>query len=573
MAFLKKYDAGEKPLEAYEYSGEKREVLQYLKGKFEASKKARQGKVSRWRRNEELYNGDFLKPFKLPKYKSRVVANTIHSTLETIYSILTDREPKVDIMPKREDQIESAKTAQDVIESEMNKRKAYKAINMMKRDGLLYGNGFLKVSIQEGKASYTVPDPYTVFFDPLATNIQTASCVFFATPRYVDDVKEMFPDSKEDIQSEGSLNEYKSFIKQDKEYAKSYDDQQYVSEQSPISNTDIEEYGNGQVLLIEAWYKKDGKLYLATWTGNTLLQHGLAPYSYIPLVTFKNYQNAHSVWGKGEPEIIESLAVGTAILLSQGIDNIIYHGNPAIVMSKSLAKSPGNRPTDKPGQIFYLNNPSEQVNRLPAGNISASTLPMAQTLMQMQDTVSGVHDITQGRNPSGVTASRAIQQLQEASQQIIRAKEREVGNDAVIDLYKMSLSLFKNNYENAIEVRKNTDAGFEFTNINPYDIDDDLDFKYVPGSSMPESRASRIDQALDLVQMGLLQPDQFWMWTQRDLSQDIIKEIAQKNKAIQEETMRLQEIINTSEDKQEIEDAILQLREMTGIGQQQQTQE
>ena len=573
MPLLKDYDVVNKPLEAYEKSGDERETLQYLKSKFEASKKARQGKVSRWRRNEELYNGDFLKPFKLPKYKSRVVANTIHSTLETIYSILTDREPKVDIMPKREDQIESAKTAQDVIESEMNKRKAYKAINMMKRDGLLYGNGFLKVSIQEGKANYTVPDPYTVFFDPLATNIQTANCVFFATPRYVDDVKKMFPKSKDDIQSEGSLNEYKSFIKQERDFGKSYDDQQYVTGQSPVEKSDIDEYGNGQVLLIEAWYKKDDKVYLATWTGNTLLQYGLAPYGFIPLVTFKNYQNAHSVWGKGEPEIIESLAVGTAILLSQGIDNIIYHGNPAIVMSKSLAKSPGNRPTDKPGQVFYLNNPSEQVNRLPAGNISASTLPMAQTLMQMQDTVSGVHDITQGRNPSGVTASRAIQQLQEASQQIIRAKDREVGNDAVIDIYKMSLSLFKNNYEEAIQVRKDTDAGYEFNDVNPYDLDDDLDFKYVPGSSMPESRASRIDQALDLVQMGLLQPDQFWMWTQRDLSQDIIKEIAQRNKAIQEEVARLQEIINTSEDKQEIEDAIIQLREMTGVGQQQQIQE
>ena len=90
---------------------------------------------------------------------------------------------------------------------------------------------------------------------------------------------------------------------------------------------------------------------------------------------------------------------------------------------------------------------------------------------------------------------------------------------------------------------------------------------------MPESRASRIDQALDLVQMGLLQPDQFWMWTQRDLSQDIIKEIAQRNKAIQEEVARLQEIINTSEDKQEIEDAIIQLREMTGVGQHQQIPE
>ena len=73
--------------------------------------------------------------------------------------------------------------------------------------------------------------------------------------------------------------------------------------------------------------------------------------------------------------------------------------------------------------------------------MSSSTLPMSQTLMQMTDTVSGVHDITQGRNPSGVTASRAIQQLQEASQQVIRAKEREVGTDAILDLYKLTLKL------------------------------------------------------------------------------------------------------------------------------------
>ena len=66
---------------------------------FETAKKAKEHKIGRWRRNEELYRGDFFKPFKLPKYKSRVVANTVHSTVETIYSILTDRNAKTDIMP------------------------------------------------------------------------------------------------------------------------------------------------------------------------------------------------------------------------------------------------------------------------------------------------------------------------------------------------------------------------------------------------------------------------------------------------------------------------------------------
>ena len=97
---------------------------------------------------------------------------------------------------------------------------------------------------------------------------------------------------------------------------------------------------------------------------------------------------------------------------------MIYHGNPAWVVSKSMSKHPGNRPSDKPGQVFWTNGPHEQVARVPAGAPSGANMPIVQQLMQLTDTISGIHDITQGRNPSGVTASRAIAQLQEASQQV-----------------------------------------------------------------------------------------------------------------------------------------------------------
>ena len=566
-------------------SDKDRKLLKYMERMFDASKRSRAHKVPRWRRNEELYNGDFFKPFKLPKYKTRVVANTIHSIVETIYSILTDRPPKVDIMPKTEEQVERARLAQEAVESEMRKNKADRAVNHMKRDALTYGNGFLKITYSDGELSYTVPDIYTIFVDPLATNIEDAKCVIFATPTYLRDIKENYENGKK-VQSEGKLDEFKSFIRAQADSSgvgqattasgtgtsggstqtgvSSSDVRTDYMSISPTDDVDEKEMYGGQVLLKEAWHYMNDKLYLTTWAGKVLLQHTEAPTEFIPVVMFKNYTDGHHFWGKGEPEIVEPLAVGTAILLSQSLDNVIYHGNPAWVMSKSLAKTPGNRPSDKPGQVFWTNGPHEVVNRLPAGNISSSNLPLAQYMMQLTDTISGIHDITQGRNPSGVTAARAISALQEASQQIIRAKERDVGADAIIDLYKKTLSILVNNYEAVITVRKNTQAGYEFTDIQPYELTEDMDFKYVPGSTMPESRANRIDQALDYIQLGLLTPEQFWRWHDKDISKDILEEIIEA-KRMQEKLQEQQmETLNKSTDENEIMETLLNQRAQMG---------
>jgi len=539
-----------------------------LNNKFDSAKDAKKHKVTRWRRNEELYSGQILKPFNLPKYKSRIEPNFIHSILETIYSILTDRNPKVDVMPKREDQVDSARIAQEAIENEMSNAKADRAVANMKRDGLLYGNGFLKVAIDEGVINYSVPDPYTVFIDPLATSLEDAKCVIFATPQYVSDIKDQYGKK---VPAEGALNEYKSFVRGEDKYGT---DKLNITEQEskgPQENKMDSDYGGGQALVKEAWYWENDRLMLATWSGKTLLQKTEAPYDFIPLVCFQNYQDAHTIWGKGEPEIIESLAVGTSISLSQAMDNLIYHGNPAVVMSKSMAKTAGNRPTDKPGQVYYTGGPHESVTRLPAGNISASSLPLAESMMKMTDIVSGVHDITQGRNPSGVTASRAIQQLQEASQQIIRTKEREVGQDAIISMYRLTLNLLVNNYEQPINVRRITETGYEFEQVNPYDLSQDLDFKYIPGSSMPESRANRFDQALDLIQLGLLDQEKFWRWTQKDISKEILEEMLEQKKQQQEAMQQQQQIMETSTDEDEIMNAQLAMRQMMGMNDEQPT--
>jgi len=536
-------------------------MINHLEKMFIAARDGRKAQVNRWRRNEELYNGDILKPFNLPKYKTRIEPNIVHGVLETMYSIITDRPGVVDVMPKREEQMKSAYEAQKAIEWVMDDKKAIRALAGMKRDGLTFGNGFLKLAIIDDEIEFINPDIFTVFVDPLATSIQDAQCIIFATPTYCDNVKDQYG---KEVSPEGKIDEYRSFIKNEKSYATDKTPELGRSDnQEDMKST---EYKGGMCILKESWYYKGSELRLATWSGKTLLQDEKAPYDFIPVVMFKNYPSAHSFYGKGEPEVVESLAVGSSIALSQGMDNLIYHGNPAIVMSKSLAKISGNRPTDKPGQVFYTNGPHERIDRLSAGNISASTLPFAESMIKLADNVSGVHEVSRGVISGGVTASRAIAQLQEAAQTIIRTKEREVGSDAIIDIYKMTLDLLSNNYSKTISIRKPADdgTGFMFEEIQPYDLDTDMDFSYVPGSSLPESRASRMDQALDLIQVGLLDQESFWKWTQVDGTKEMIDQIskmkAERERAKQQEL----DVMQNSTDEDEILEALLRQRELTG---------
>ena len=252
------------------------------------------------------------------------------------------------------------------------------------------------------------------------------------------------------------------------------------------------------------------------------------------------------------------------------MDNLILQGSPVVVMSKSLSKIPGNRMTDKPGHVIFTNGPHERVDRLPAGNISASTLPIAETLMRLADNVSGVHEVTKGMTPGSVTASRAISQLNEASQTIIRAKEREIGIDAIIDIYKITLKLLQKNYSKTINIRKpaSDGTGFMFEKIEPYDLNTDMDFSYVPGSSMPESRAARRDEAISLLQLGLLDEEGFWRWTQMDNTKERLNMIA-KAKADRDQAMSQElDVVNSSTDENEILEALLRQREITGQAEQ-----
>ena len=92
-----------------------------------------------------------------------------------------------------------------------------------------------------------------------------------------------------------------------------------------------------------------------------------------------------------------------------------------------------------------------------------------------------------------------------------------------------------------------------------------MDFSYVPGSSMPDSRASRMDQAVDLLQLGLLDAESFWRWTQGDITKDILDQIAQAKAEQQRQIEAEVDTISQSTNEDEIMDSLLRYRSLNGI--------
>lgn len=610
----------QKETKTYSPTYEVKERLKELEQWLSEAKEARKSRESQWRRNEQLISGDFLAPYQLPKYKSRIVANVVHSVVSTNYSIMTDRFPKVDFMPQSEESIEAAAELQETAESEMAAGKFFRAVNGAKYDLVSMGNGgmFVLFSNDTKRAKYVTLNMFSCFPDPLATDVESLHYFIYATPVYLDDLRADFPEAGRYVKPEGQLDAFRAFIRRPNSLSGRRGTQMttmtdndggtptYPSgAEAPITTDHIIEavggeggdeptYGGGMAIRKDCYHyvwedevyfsepgegeepeqltRKVRKLKLASWANSVLLQDVDAPNS-IPLCWGKNYASAHSIWGVGEPEVIESLAVGIAILLSQSVDNVVFHGNPTWEVPSSWKAK--QMPSDRPGQVLFRDGPHEQARRIPAGELSASVFNLIDLLLKEVDQVSMIHDITSGRNPTGVTAARAISQLQEASQQVIRTKEREIGSDMVVDAYRLTVELLKDNYEGTITVRKQTDTGWEFKEVHPGELSKaEVDFKYVPGSSLPESRAARRDEAVEFFANGILKDHiQMWKWMEKDCSREFLQEELEAKRLAQEELEQDLQTIQDGTDEDEIMDALIRVREALGYGSEEQPEQ
>jgi hypothetical protein len=189
---------------------------------------------------------------------------------------------------------------------------------------------------------------------------------------------------------------------------------------------DFELEENGQIKTVKRRKYPNGKL--ITWIPDQklILQSKENPYSdgLKPYVKFVDTLIPRKFYGCGaiKPQMETQDMINKVVAVIMDCINTMT--NPVWIIDDNSGVDP-DMITNQVG-LIVLKKSGTDVRRESPPPIPSDLFNFYNTLRELNDTQTGIHDITQGRKPTGITAAEAISELQDAAQTRIRLKERNM---------------------------------------------------------------------------------------------------------------------------------------------------
>ena len=247
---------------------------------------------------------------------------------------------------------------------------------------------------------------------------------------------------------------------------------------------------------------------IITTAGDILIRDKPSPYKHgrSPYVRFFRYPVPDSGYFYGEIDQIIPLQMELNKRKSQIIDIMNITSNPPMLINIASGIK-ATKMTNEPGLIIPTNMDVDRAAKwLQVPNIPSALFAQIETISQDIDTVSGVHDITQGRRPTGITAAAAIETLQEAAQTRPRLGARYY-EYSLRHASELMLSIIWDYYKNNRTIRKKGIDGYKFKVVNFANAElaggiPDVVIK--SGSTMPTSASIKRQTAMEMKAMDII---------------------------------------------------------------------
>lgn len=459
---------------------------------FQESEQWMETKRNRWRLNEKLLANNIEVPG--PKNNTKMKFNIALAVVQTQIPIMADYFPTFDILPREENDVAFADMMQKRKHMVEQKAKLKKHGLACCLDSLNYSNGLTRALPVFKDQRFTGVDirPQDIFTwfpapDARGMDIRTeARYHIFATPLHIKEVKRQYG---VDVQPEGNIDKYGRFVVDtDRTHLDSKSSYALVKECYRMDE-DESAYPHGR---------------LTIWAGDTVITDEALwgtevteddDWKRIPYFMISNYKNPHAIIGIGEPELVATQVKALNQVMSSIADNINYSGNPVPKITRAFKAAYGSVLRFVTGKPIEVNRPDD-VTWMTPPSIPAYTFNFIDKMLQLVDIVTGVHDVTEGRKPSGITAASAITALQEAAQARIRYKVSNEVNEYVEDIGKYMVGLLHEYDEEVQMIRIATESGdYDFREYDPvhaFDEEgrrqDDPEFDPTTARSMQDSR-------------------------------------------------------------------------------------
>jgi len=399
----------------------------------------------KWKDYDQIYRGNQWLEF-VPDDRSTPVINMTQALIQAVLPRITDTYPEFLILPRR------SATDRSLAEKLTAGQDHLWYVNRMQEKvgeatlyALKYGTAIFKPTWDPdmwdglGEVAYNVVHPMNFFPDPRAYNISDMDYCFTGVPKSIEYFVRRWPSKGHLVAPDADWNQTEG-----------------LGGHGSSSAEDT-------ATLKEYWFRdEEGNVCVMYYAGHLVLDiiggtmdDGTPVYRHnrFPFAKFVDYQGDKEFWGFGEVELAETLQRLVNSFEAQILDNTRLMGNAQWLVNKVMSGLDEEDSwvfDNNPGQVIWTH--SGGVDRIPGVPIPEHIPNHLERLIFMMEQLLGIHDVVQGRQPSGVRAASAIIALQEAANIRVRQKTKNL-SAALQELVEQSNSLMLEFYDEPRQVR------------------------------------------------------------------------------------------------------------------------
>lgn len=485
-------------MDKYVPSDKEKKLCEWVYTKFKQSYVAKAPLMEQWKKYMKAYTGELYKNDSRPDYKSNQVSNLVFSTVEAIRPIMTDNNPKFIAVPNTPNGQEFSSDVQMALDYEWDREKMPTKLPAQLIPMLIYGTAVWFVQWdgrdgEYGNIKIKPVDPFNIFPDPLADDMDSCEYVIYATYQNANQIKQQFPDKADAI--EGSRITMSELVNNRDDNDSSEENQVLILEMWCRDWTSMDEIDGEKKLK----YPK-GRVITCLPDLGIILNDKKNPYKdgRFPFVLMKNYDVPFKFWGTGEVEQILSPQIYVNELTNQIIDNAKNTANMQWIIDKNSGIGQGKL-TNRPGLVIRK-NPGSEVRRDSPPAMPSYVREQIEILKADIQDISGVLDSLKGEKQTGVVAASAILALQEASQSRIRLKIKIMESN-LTELANMVYSRMQQFWKLDRWVRvTDIEGNPRFQQIGQEILQNDFELRVMAGSTMPVNKNAMMDLMIRLAQ-------------------------------------------------------------------------
>ena len=345
-----------------------------------------------------------------------------------------DNYPEAICLPRAADDEQTSEMLNSILPCVLERNGFQNTFSKEIYDKLIGGTGVFAVlwdSAKEnglGDIAIVKSDILSLAWKPHIENIQDSPNLFCLKFYDIDEIKNMYPQLKNVGTDNLSVEEYKTYDTESKTYDKA--------------------------VIVDWYYKKNGKLHLCKWCGDEILfasendpenypngfyEHGLYPFVFDPL-----YQMRGTPVGFSFVDVCRDVQFNLDDLKGDILKNIKVNSQTRNLVNSGSGINIEDL-SDISKDFIECDNINDATKPFESKDIAAGALSTYNALIDEMKETTGTNDASSGASAAGVTSGSAIAALQEAGGKI----SRDINKDtyfAFVEICNMVIELMRQFY-------------------------------------------------------------------------------------------------------------------------------